>query len=162
MLEATGRVVAVADGTAWVQTEVQSACGHCCAGAGCGTSALAGLLGRSRAPVPVDNSVGAAVGDELVLGIDEDILVAASVTVYLLPLLAMLLAALGAAALGWDESGAALCGLGGLVAGLYGVHWLARRTAGSDMYLPVVLRHHVVRNRYEIINNAIFVERRHD
>ncbi len=140
MLEATGRVVAVADGTAWVQTETRSACGHCAAGAGCGTGVLAGLLGRGRAPFPLDNSMQAAVGDELVLGIEEDTLLRVSLTVYLLPLLAMLLSALAAVALGCQDAAAGLWGMAGLAAGLYGVHRLSRRSSGN--YQPIVLERH--------------------
>jgi len=164
VIEESAQVVAVSGGRAWVQTRSRSACGHCASSAGCGTSVLGGLLSPRSVSFPVDNTVDAAVGDEVVLGVAEEMLVKASLTVYLLPLLSMLLAAMAAVALGLDDGAGGVCGLLGLGAGLYGVHRLSRCKSGRGGYLPVVLRRSPKPPNwnYPIHGNASLAENRHD
>jgi len=91
MITETGKVVAVDGDQAWVQTIRTSACQSCSAKAACGQKALAQVTGGRANQVCVLNSANARVGDEVVLGIDEQSLLQASLWVYGLPLLLMVL-----------------------------------------------------------------------
>lgn len=91
MITETGRVVAVDAGRAWVQSIRQSACQSCSARQGCGQRALAGISGGRANQVLVDNHLQARVGDTVTLSIAESALVNASLLVYALPLVLMVL-----------------------------------------------------------------------
>ncbi len=92
MITETGKVVALVGDQVWVQTIRTSACQSCSARSGCGQRALAAVSGGRANQVLVDNSVGARVGDEVVIGLDEQSLLNASLIIYGLPLVLMVLA----------------------------------------------------------------------
>lgn len=116
-------MVAVEDGYAWIQTARQSACSHCQAGTSCGTSVLSRWFGRRQPRIRVPNALDLAVGQRAVIGIDDQVLVKASLIAYLMPLLGMIGFALLAVQWGLAEGAVALMSLGGLAAGL----WLMAR-----------------------------------
>lgn len=100
MITETGKVVAVNGDKVWVQTIRTSACESCSAQHGCGQRALASVSSGRANQVLVANSLGARVGDEVTVAIDESALLGASLLVYALPLLLML----GGAVLGHQLS----------------------------------------------------------
>ncbi|MFO8143014.1 MAG: SoxR reducing system RseC family protein [Marinobacter sp.] len=139
MITETGKVVALTDGKAWVQTIQVSACQSCSARSGCGQRALAKVSGGRANQVQVANTAGAGVGDEVVIGIDEQSLLIASLVVYGVPLLLMVLASIaGHRWFGGTDAAAisgALMGLG------LGFGWARRWQSGNgDRYQPRMLR----------------------
>ncbi|MDF0751939.1 SoxR reducing system RseC family protein [Marinobacter sp. 71-i] len=86
MITETGKVVAINGDRVWVQTIRTSACESCSARQGCGQRALTGVSGGRANQVLVTNSLGAQVGDEVTVAIDESALLGASLLVYALPL----------------------------------------------------------------------------
>jgi sigma-E factor negative regulatory protein RseC len=152
MIEETATVVARDGGLAWVQTNRRSACSACGQGAGCATSVLGRLLTPgARNQLAVEDGVGVRVGDRVVIGIPDRLLVRASVAAYLLPLAALVAAAAIAEWLRAPELTVAAAGIAGLGAGL----WLTGRlTGGAEAhrrYRPVLLRreHPTVRVPFE-------------
>ncbi|MCR8914936.1 sigma E positive regulator RseC/MucC [Marinobacter panjinensis] len=93
MITETGKVVALSGNRVWVQTIRTSACESCSARNGCGQRALAGVSGGRANQVLVTNSMGARVGDEVTVAIDESALLGASLLVYALPLVLLVLGA---------------------------------------------------------------------
>lgn len=94
IIEESGRVIAIDGDHAWVVTERQSACGSCAANKGCGTGIMSRAFSTGRQiKIRVRNAVDAAVGDEVVLGIDDRMVLRSSILMYLLPLLALLFGA---------------------------------------------------------------------
>jgi len=79
-----------------VELELQrgSACGQCELSQGCGTGALGRLLGKRSKPLVIETDRDLKPGDRLQLGLSESALVRASLTVYGLPLLGMVVAGL--------------------------------------------------------------------
>lgn len=140
MIEEDARVVAAEPGFAWVEVRRRNACASCAISSGCGTSAISELFGARIDRLRVVNGIGAEVGDRVVIGIAEGALTRASLLAYLLPLLALMLAALGARMAGAGEGLGALAGILGLGLGF----WIAGRatggTAGREGYRPVLLR----------------------
>ena len=118
MLEATATVVAAADGCAWVESEARSACGHCGSASHCGTGALAKVFGRRVHRMKVINTLDAAVGDRVIVGIADGQLSRLAAIAYLLPLGIMVLAASGADLRGWNDASVAFAALAGLDSGL--------------------------------------------
>ena len=82
-----------------IELELQraSACGDCELSQGCGTGALGRLLGKRSRPLVIETEQDCEAGDLVVLAIPEAALVRASLLLYGLPLLGLLLGGLGAA-----------------------------------------------------------------
>jgi sigma-E factor negative regulatory protein RseC len=100
-----------------VRLERASACGNCELSQGCGTGALGRLLGNRSRPLVIPTEHKLEPGDRLLLGLSEAALVKASLTVYGLPLLAMVIAGLLAALFGWPDIWVASTSVAGFVLG---------------------------------------------
>ncbi len=146
MIEESATVTRSGDGVAWVQASRKSACGGCSLNSGCGVSLLERMLGKRSGSMQVAAPIPVRPGDEVVIGIEEGALVKGSLAVYIVPLLAMMLAAIAGSALlsPWlglpAEATSIVMGLLGLGGGLA---WLSRfsRSIGRDpRYRPVILR----------------------
>ena len=75
MIEEPGRVVAVEEGAVWVQTLRKSTCSSCSANAGCGQGLLDKLaITSQRGNVRALTDLQLAVGDEVVIGVREELL----------------------------------------------------------------------------------------
>lgn len=146
MIEETARVVQTRDGMAWVETRRQTACGSCSVNKGCGTGVLAQVFGQKTSRVRVLNPVDAEEGEEVIIGIREEALVRGSIAVYAVPLLSMMMFALGgefiSARLGLGEGDAVtiVSGIIGLVVGLAWLKHFGTRIARDGRYQPVILR----------------------
>ncbi len=70
----------------------QTTCGGCATRSGCGVSVLGTLFGRRATTVVLSAEPGLAVGDRVVIGLDEAVLLRGAFIVYLLPVALMLLA----------------------------------------------------------------------
>ena len=146
MLEETGQVVDVEGEFAWIESERQSTCGSCSARKGCGTSAIAKVLGRKRMRLRVVNRVDARIGDHVVIGIAESGVVRGSLAVYAVPLAGLFAGALAGQFVGeritstgsdWPAiAGAAV----GLIASLFWLRRFGRATETDAAFQPVVLR----------------------
>jgi len=90
MIEEFGKVVAVDKNWAWVQTERKTVCGQCSASKGCGTSVLANVLGKKSNAIAVVKTLPVQIGDEVIIGIEENSLVKGSLLIYALPLILLI------------------------------------------------------------------------
>ncbi|HHH36704.1 MAG TPA: Fis family transcriptional regulator [Gammaproteobacteria bacterium] len=141
MLTEKATVIAIRHDTAVVETRRRSACGGCAVNTSCGTGVIARWRGDRPLRMEVGNTVGARVGEEVLLGVEEGVVAKGSLLVYALPLVTLL----GGAFLGeWLRGGGSefvtiLCALLGFVLGW----WLAaRRLAGGKtraVMRPVIL-----------------------
>jgi len=94
MIEEKATVVAVEGEHVLLQTQRRSACQSCSVKQGCGTSVLAKVVGRRSSQILVKNSLNASIGDEVVIGINDQALVKGSLLIYALPLVLLLVGAL--------------------------------------------------------------------
>ncbi|MCM0611185.1 SoxR reducing system RseC family protein [Marinobacter sediminum] len=139
MITETGKVVALKGDYAWVQTIQNSACQSCSARSGCGQKVLAAATGGRANQVLVENAVEAQVGDEVTIGIDESALLGASLIVYALPLVLMVVASIIGHRLSGGQDIWAMAGaLAGLVVGFVSSRHLQGR--GEQRYEPRLLR----------------------
>ena len=139
MIHETGTVVSVKGREAWVQTIRESACQSCSARHGCGQKTLAQLTGGQARQIRVANTLNAQPGDQVTVAIHESALLRASLLVYALPLVLMVLATIMAAGLLPGRDGpAVVAALAGLVGGLLISGWYSRRDAGR--WQPVMGR----------------------
>ena len=137
MLEAMAKVVAADDGSLWVEAQSRGTCGHC-TNSSCTSSVLSKLFGARRNRLQMENSLGACAGQQVVIGIPDELLLRASVCAYLLPLVMMLLTALVASALGLREAIQSLLALCGLAVGFLMLHWATQSL--QQQFKPQLLR----------------------
>ena len=139
MVEASGQIVKIDGDFVWVETEIKSGCNQCSAKSGCGTGILSGVLGRRRPQLRVPNSLGAKVGEAVVVAVEERGVVTGSLLLYLLPLFMMILgAAIGDALSG--EGWAIILAALGLLSGFWIAKVLTKGAAVSKQLRPVLVR----------------------
>jgi len=145
MIEETAIVVAIEGEQALLQTQRRSACHSCSVKQGCGTSVLAKVVGTRSSQISVDNTLQAQVGDEVLLGIQENALVSGSLLVYALPLVMLLIFAMAAEALagwlGWQQELFSItAGAVGFIASIYLIRFGLDKTALKQRIQPHMLR----------------------
>ncbi len=127
MLEETATVIAVEKDSLWVESQSRSSCSSC-SSSHCSSSAISQLFSLQHNRLRLNNSLDAQVGDQVVIGIPDELLVRASMWGYLLPLLAMV----GFAVIGnaWhvSEGLQVLLAMLGLAVGLYVVRLVTRHS----------------------------------
>lgn len=141
MIEEQGRVIAVERGAVWVETLRRTGCGRCDEPGGCGNPGGSRVLGARERLGQVKAVNGTretlAVGDLVRVGVPADAVLRGALTVYLLPLLMLLL---GTALGDWlapGDIGAFAGAAAGLSAGFVSLRVLARHAPAPAG--PVVL-----------------------
>jgi sigma-E factor negative regulatory protein RseC len=135
-----GIVVRTAPGTAWVKTSRTSACEGCSEHGSCHMSED----GREMEVEAVD-TVGAKVGDRILIGIETGKLLKVSFMLYIFPVLLMLAGAVvgqqAAPALGLNPDALAVAvGIGSFLVAFIIIRSRSRRMARTDCYRPRVIR----------------------
>jgi len=150
LIEESGQVVEVQGEFAWIESERTTTCGSCAVRKGCGTSAIAKVLGQRRVRLRVLNPINASVGDNVVIGITESGLVRGSLAVYAAPLLGLVAGALAGQLLGkqlfvgMQSDLLAIAGaISGFIAALIWLKRFSRSTEKDTAYQPVVLRQQI-------------------
>jgi len=139
MVEASGTVVEVREGLLRVETQPRSACAHCSTDS-CATSVVAKLFGAKRNRVWLENTLGARPGEQVVIGIQDELLLRASLLSYLLPLVCMLAVAALGDARGASEGLQGLLAVGGLAAGFLLVGRIVRGMPSRQHFSLRLLR----------------------
>jgi sigma-E factor negative regulatory protein RseC len=75
-----------------VQMQRKNTCSHCELNKGCGTGAIGKLLGHRSKPIKIKNEYALAPGDSLELGLPDRVFLKASLLIYGLPLLGLIVA----------------------------------------------------------------------
>lgn len=148
MIEERAQVIALDDEDVWVETQRRSACGQCAANKGCGTATLSKVLGNKRSQVRTLNpkATKVVVGDEVIIGIQEQALVRGSLAIYALPLLSLFLFGLLGDVLSTQllmqnqDVLPIFFGVLGLMLGFLWVRRFTRAVASDERYQPVLLR----------------------
>lgn len=142
MIEERAIVSRLTAAEVWVRAYGPESCPRCAEGKGCGGGVLARLVGRRRPEVCVNGQPGdLRPGDTVIVGVDEDVVMRASVWVYLVPLVCMFTAgSFAQLALAAHDLLVAAFGLTGLVGGFLLTHLAGQRAALSPRYRPTLLR----------------------
>ncbi|MGE6659319.1 SoxR reducing system RseC family protein [Pseudomonas sp. NPDC077408] len=141
MIEEAGRVVALAPGAVWVETERSSTCSGCSVRSGCGQGLVERLGVRERRGLILALcDLRLSVGDTVVVGIRESVLLHGAVLVYLFPLIMLFIFALVASQLSAPEPYVMLAGLGGFLVAWLVVRKRSQQTSADPALQPVVLR----------------------
>jgi len=139
MVEASGQIVKIDGDFVWVETEIKSGCNQCSAKSGCGTGILSAVLGRRRPQLRVPNSLGAKVGEAVVVAVEESGVVTGSLLLYLLPLFMMIVGAVIGDVLSGEGWAIILASLG-LLSGFWVAKVLTKGAIVSKQLRPVLVR----------------------
>ncbi len=135
MIEEQAQITRIEGEHVFIQSMQSSACQHCAQQAGCGTQLYSKILPKRElaltSALPLDQ------GDIVLVGIEENYLLRASLFMYLIPLLAMLIPA---SIVAGDDTLIALLALAGLVCGLCLVHLLQHFFVLGFMAPPRIIR----------------------
>jgi len=93
MIEEFAVVTKRFDDHVMLEIERRTACGLCGQKRGCGNATWGKLLGHDSHEFPADNAINANVGDSVVVGIDERIVLSSAFYLYVVPLFTMLVGA---------------------------------------------------------------------
>ena len=141
MVEGIAQVVKIEGKTAWLVPEQGSSCGSCASAAACGSKGVGTTASRlDNRRFRIDNNANLAVGERVVFGIRDNVLLKASIAAYVIPLATLLLAG----ALAQWQFGSDLITMSAMVAGLViglGISRLeARRLYTRGDLAPLFLR----------------------
>lgn len=140
MIEENGTVLSVENGIAEVETIRTSSCTSCRARHSCGHHVIAKVANSNRMQMKVVATEGLAVGQQVVVGIPEDTLLQASLWMYAIPLLGLVLGAT-IPSLFTEQSLISVVGaLSGFAGGLWAAKWKASTVAHNPEFYPRVLR----------------------
>ncbi len=121
-----------------IRLQRQSACGHCELSQGCGTGALGRLLGNRSRPLVIETPYALKPGDTLVLNLSESAMVKASLAIYGLPLMGMMVAGLFAALAELADAMVALVSIAGFFAGFKFARYYSQ-TLEQDRLTPYIV-----------------------
>ena len=140
MLTETARVIQRHGNRVELELLRASACGHCELRQGCGTGALSRLLRRRSRPLVIETDRDCQPGDEVRLALPESALVSASLALYGLPLLGLVLGGLLASLVFRPEWLVAVVAVAGFLAGMSAASVRARRLeeSGQTPYITSV------------------------
>lgn len=127
MVEGIAQVVKIDGKTAWLVPEQGTSCGSCASATACGSKGIGTTASRlDNRRFRIDNDARLAVGERVVFGIRENVLLKASMTAYAIPLATLLLAG----ALAQWQFGSDLITLAATVVGLVIGLGISRMEAG--------------------------------
>lgn len=121
MVEEIATVVQVEAAGVWLQTKVVSSCQSCSANDSCTSGVVAKAMTRRDYRFFLPQTAPESellVGQQVRIGISEDVLVKSALLVYLLPLLSFIGALALAFSAGWGEGGQLLAAMAGGVGGM--------------------------------------------
>ena len=148
MIEESGRVIAVENDLALIEIQRKPVCNTCSVNKGCGTGVMSQVIGNKRFRLTAKNSLNANVGDKVIVGIAEDMLVKSSFAVYIVPLLLLFVGSWCGIyiaeyfAMQATEGFSVLSGLLGLVIGFIWLRFFSQKISNDDRYRPVLLENH--------------------
>ena len=142
MIEERATVLRSEADQVWVEVSRQSACAVCASSSTCGQKRLSDWFPSKRVEVLIDNPSRLIVspGQEVWVGLEEGALVGASVTVYLVPLLGMILLPILAKFLNFSEFFQIVGAILGFIVGVFIGRYMGLRGVASGQYQPRLLR----------------------
>lgn len=126
--------------TATIEVVRQSACGICGKTRGCGNALWGKMFAHKTPSFIAENAIGAKVGQQVVVGINEQALMKTALLLYMLPLVMMFF---GAILTSWIFTADVLVLVGAAIGMLIGFVWVKVHTAGRQYYQshqPKILR----------------------
>lgn len=143
MLETRATVMQIHDHSAVVRANQVSGCEQC-NGQGCGSSKVAQLFCSEPRQFEVENPIGAAVGDEVIISVSDGAVLHGIALLYVWPLVLMVVGGVLASVFSHNaeqsDTYAAIGGIAGLLSGFVYARWFTSRQARQQSR-PFITRH---------------------
>lgn len=141
MIEETALVSQVDGSRVWIEVDRRSACAACASADGCGQKRINDWFPSKRVTVEVDNpnSLIVSPGQTVTVGLEEGALVKASLILYLLPLLGLILSPILISIFGFSEIFQILGAILGFTVGLLFTRALGRKGVAAGDLRPQLL-----------------------
>ena len=136
LLKESGLVTQIEGDLAWVNTANKLSCSSCKVESTCGNGILEKYLAGKVFISKIKNELDAKVGDQVEIAIPVSSVTRASLIVYCLPLLGLLIGAFIGDYWFSSESGAIVTSIFGLITGLTVTHFYNRKIADNEYYVP--------------------------
>jgi len=141
MIEETGKIVAVEGEYVWVETIREAACDTCSSKSACGQSVLEKTSLGKKQQIRALATLSVEVGDEVVIGIEEPVILVSAIITYLLPLACLFAFVFISVSLwGGSDLVVGISGFTGLVAGFSLTRLFGHVHRFNTHYQPVILR----------------------
>lgn len=142
MILETGRIMAIEPEGVWVETIRKSACGSCKSEKGCGQSLINKWDGHTAyiwVLLEGRNPLDFQLGDEIQIGIPEEVIAKGALMIYMVPLITLLMATAISHHQFAHEGITTFSGLAGLLVGGLIVRWHSWRTRLNSDLQPVLV-----------------------
>jgi sigma-E factor negative regulatory protein RseC len=136
MLKEKGLVTEVVGNIATVTTINQLACSSCKVADTCGNGIVEKYLSGQLFSSQINNTINAKVGETVFIQIPKSSITKASLIVYLIPLLGIMLFAIAATLLNLTENLTILSSLSGLVLGMLVTKFYNHKILKKELYQP--------------------------
>ncbi len=142
MIIETGRIVSIEAEGVWVETIQKTACGSCKAEQGCGQRLINKWDGHTSyiwVLLEGRNPASYQQGDEIQIGVPEEVIAKGSLLVYMVPVITLVVATAIAHTQFANEGITTLSGLAGLIIGGLLVRWHSWRNRYNRDLQPVLI-----------------------
>ncbi|MBV1888955.1 MAG: SoxR reducing system RseC family protein [Proteobacteria bacterium] len=144
MIEQSAEIVEIGFGSIWIKAPRQTVCGSCAAQSSCGQNLWSKFFEDRQDPVEVKFDASRhndlIVGNQVVIGIPESVVVKGSLLVYIMPLITMLVAVVaGRTIWGQSDTVTIFCAATGLAAGFILTRSHAKKSKNNPDLQPVLL-----------------------
>ncbi len=140
MIEEPGIVMTVDQDGVWVATQRKTTCGSCSARMTCGQGLLASVASDKKPHlIKITTDLVLREGDQVILGMPEELLVRSAFLVYMLPLLMMFISALAVNALNASEAWIIFAAALGFLGGAFWVRQYSERYIDFAAIQPIVV-----------------------
>lgn len=141
MIEEKAVVVGITGNSVVVEASRNSACGQCASKSGCGQSSVAQWAASKMVNISVENpnEIAVSIGDDVIVGINEQSFLKASLLLYLVPLLIMFAVGFLMTSLHFVEPVVILSSFVALLSGFYLIKIYTRRLAKDSAYQLTLL-----------------------
>jgi sigma-E factor negative regulatory protein RseC len=138
-VEGIALVVAADRSVAWLEPEQTTSCGACHSVSVCGVKSGHSRLVARRFKIANDHDL--KVGDRVVVGVSDNVLLKGSLAAYAMPLVTLVAGGLYGQSVFGGDGGAAIGALTGLALGLVAARFYAVRLSGRGDLAPRFIRH---------------------
>jgi len=141
MIEERAKVVSVNDNQILVSASRTSACAQCAAKDNCGQSAVSQWAASKMIDIAVNNpsQIALVAGDDVIVGINEQSFIKASLLLYFVPLLVMFVAGGAASWASVYEGGVVMISFAALLASFWAIRIYSKKMSNQSTYQLIVL-----------------------
>jgi len=146
VIEEKATVIDVVGQFAWIETQRKTTCGTCAAEKSCGSAVLQKVMAGKRTKLRVFSDIDVSVGESVIVGVPDNVLVKGSFAVYAAPLIVMFIALIIGASFCWlleiefSENLQILFSMSGLAGGFWWLSEYTKRIRNDVRFQARILR----------------------